>query len=91
MAKSTPQFRIQRWRLLDMAEGEAYIFEGRGQQKTKSLTMIMIRICPGRHMSNESMALMIASLLAVFEIKPPEDEKGRPLPVNFDTASDVLA
>ncbi|KAH6899261.1 cytochrome P450 98A3 [Coprinopsis sp. MPI-PUGE-AT-0042] len=49
------------------------------------------RICPGRHLNNESTALMIASLLAVFEVKPPEDENGLPLPLELDTVSDIIA
>ncbi|KAH6897904.1 cytochrome P450 98A3 [Coprinopsis sp. MPI-PUGE-AT-0042] len=49
------------------------------------------RICPGRHLSNESTALMIACLLAVFEVKPMEDENGIPLPLELDTVSDIIA
>ncbi|KAH6899258.1 cytochrome P450 98A3 [Coprinopsis sp. MPI-PUGE-AT-0042] len=49
------------------------------------------RICPGRHLNNESTTLMIASLIAVFEVKPPEDKNGATLPVEFDTSSDVVA
>jgi hypothetical protein len=37
------------------------------------------------------MALMIASLLAVFEVKPPNDESGKPMVIDMDTASDIVA
>ncbi|KAH6899259.1 cytochrome P450 98A3 [Coprinopsis sp. MPI-PUGE-AT-0042] len=49
------------------------------------------RICPGRHLGNESTALMIASLLAVFEVKPPADKNGLPLLLELDTVSDIVA
>ncbi|KAH6866148.1 cytochrome P450, partial [Coprinopsis sp. MPI-PUGE-AT-0042] len=50
------------------------------------------RICPGRHLSFEITTLMIASLLAVFEVKPPLDEFGEPvIHWKIDTASEFLA
>ncbi|KAH6899266.1 cytochrome P450 98A3 [Coprinopsis sp. MPI-PUGE-AT-0042] len=50
------------------------------------------RICPGRHLSFEITTLMIASLLAVFEVKPPLDESGEPIMHwEMDTASEFLA
>ena len=52
--------------------------------------MAGFRICPGRHYALESAFLMIASILHVFDIKPPVDKDGTPLKVdphiNFDTA-----
>ncbi|KAI1788646.1 CyP450 monooxygenase [Ganoderma leucocontextum] len=48
------------------------------------------RICPGRHFAIDSAFLMIASILHVFDIKPPIDEDGSPLIVDpkipFDCA-----
>ncbi|KAH6905496.1 cytochrome P450, partial [Coprinopsis sp. MPI-PUGE-AT-0042] len=49
------------------------------------------RICPGRHLSLEIIASMIASLLAVFEVKPPKDESGNAIVLEMDTVSDFVA
>ncbi|KAH6905484.1 cytochrome P450 98A3 [Coprinopsis sp. MPI-PUGE-AT-0042] len=49
------------------------------------------RICPGRHLSLEVTALMIASLLAVFEVKPPTDESGKEMSFEMDTVSEITA
>ncbi|KAH6899265.1 O-methylsterigmatocystin oxidoreductase [Coprinopsis sp. MPI-PUGE-AT-0042] len=50
------------------------------------------RICPGRHLSFEITALMIASLLAVFEVKPPLDESGEPIMHwEMETSSEFLS
>ncbi|KAF9548289.1 cytochrome P450 [Agrocybe pediades] len=37
------------------------------------------RICPGRHMSDNSLFSIIASTLAVYDIKPSVDAKGNPV------------
>jgi hypothetical protein len=34
------------------------------------------RICPGRHMSLDSLYAMISATLAIFDIAPPKDENG---------------
>jgi len=34
------------------------------------------RICPGRHFSDTSLYLLVSSLLAVYDIKPPIDDQG---------------
>ncbi|KAF9548286.1 hypothetical protein CPC08DRAFT_648444, partial [Agrocybe pediades] len=36
-------------------------------------------IFPGRYMSNNSVYSIIASTLAVYDIKPPTDEDGKPV------------
>ncbi|KAF9449842.1 cytochrome P450 [Macrolepiota fuliginosa MF-IS2] len=36
------------------------------------------RVCPGRHMGDASLFITIASVLSVFDIKPPLDDEGRP-------------
>ena len=36
------------------------------------------RICPGRHLSAESLTLMAASLLSVFNVTAPKDSNGNP-------------
>ncbi|KAH6899267.1 cytochrome P450 98A3 [Coprinopsis sp. MPI-PUGE-AT-0042] len=49
------------------------------------------RICPGRHLSFEITTLMIASLLAVFEVKPSLDKTGKPIVQEMDTSSKFFA
>ncbi|KAH6917898.1 cytochrome P450 98A3 [Coprinopsis sp. MPI-PUGE-AT-0042] len=48
------------------------------------------RICPGRWLSNDSLFLMAASLLATFNITPGKDEKGQPIPLKFEVSSDLI-
>ncbi|OBZ67817.1 O-methylsterigmatocystin oxidoreductase [Grifola frondosa] len=38
------------------------------------------RICPGRHLADDSLFIIAASVLHVYEINPGLDEKGRPVP-----------
>ena len=38
------------------------------------------RICPGRHFALRNLHLVIANILAVFDILPPLDENGSPQP-----------
>ena len=45
------------------------------------------RICPGRHLSNESLTFMAASLLSVFNITPAKDGDGDPVPLKHDTGT----
>ncbi|KAI0790962.1 cytochrome P450 [Abortiporus biennis] len=40
------------------------------------------RMCPGRHFSDMSMFLMIASVLQVYDIEPAKDKDGRPIDLN---------
>ncbi|KAH6914753.1 cytochrome P450 98A3 [Coprinopsis sp. MPI-PUGE-AT-0042] len=49
------------------------------------------RICPGRHLSLEATYLMIASLLAIFEVKPPTDKSGKEMVLEMDTVSELVA
>jgi cytochrome P450 len=42
---------------------------------------LRLRICPGRHFSNEALVIFLASILACFSIKPPKDEHGEELPM----------
>ncbi|KAH6919329.1 cytochrome P450 [Coprinopsis sp. MPI-PUGE-AT-0042] len=42
------------------------------------------RICPGRWLSQESLGLFAASLLAVFNVLPAKDETGSPIPLKYE-------
>ena len=48
------------------------------------------RICPGRHLSAESLTLMTASLMAVFDIKAPKDANGQSMKVDLRTGSEII-
>ena len=39
------------------------------------------RICPGRHLAEQSLFAVIASVLSVFSITLPLDEQGNPVPL----------
>ena len=48
--------------------------------------MILCRICPGRHFADTTVWLIVASVLAVFDIKPyvdPKSNKEVPPEVSF--------
>uniref|UniRef100_A0A8H7YBL7 O-methylsterigmatocystin oxidoreductase n=1 Tax=Psilocybe cubensis TaxID=181762 RepID=A0A8H7YBL7_PSICU len=49
------------------------------------------RICPGRHLSDDSLYLIIASVLSVYNIKPPIDELGNPLKLEAEFTSGFLS
>jgi len=48
------------------------------------------RICPGRHLSDASMTLLTASLLAVFDIRPARDETGAPRPLSLEFKTSII-
>ncbi|KAH6918171.1 O-methylsterigmatocystin oxidoreductase [Coprinopsis sp. MPI-PUGE-AT-0042] len=48
------------------------------------------RICPGRHLSNEALKFMAASLLSVFDVSPGKDAAGNPLPLKYDTGTEIF-
>ncbi|KAF9460008.1 cytochrome P450 [Collybia nuda] len=48
------------------------------------------RICPGRHLAESSLWLVIASILATFEISPAVDDSGRPIIPKMDFTSGVM-
>ncbi|KAH6917900.1 cytochrome P450 98A3 [Coprinopsis sp. MPI-PUGE-AT-0042] len=48
------------------------------------------RICPGRWLSNDSLFLMAASLVAAFNIVPAKDEQGQPIPLKYELPSDII-
>ena len=49
------------------------------------------RICPGRHMSKNSLYAVVSSVLAVFDIKPPLDADGKPSQLSTDVSSGLLS
>ncbi|KAF9002581.1 cytochrome P450 [Cyathus striatus] len=49
------------------------------------------RICAGRHMSDNSLYIIIASLLASYNIKPPVDERGNEIKLMHEVTSGLLS
>ncbi|KAH6918907.1 O-methylsterigmatocystin oxidoreductase [Coprinopsis sp. MPI-PUGE-AT-0042] len=49
------------------------------------------RICPSRHLSNEALTLMAASLLTVFDVNAPKDSiSGQPIKVALETIDSLV-
>ena len=47
-------------------------------------------ICPGRHLADNSIFLMVACLLAVYDIKPPVDDQGNAIKLKPDFSNGIL-
>jgi len=50
-----------------------------------------LSICPGRHLSDNSLYAVVASVLAVFDIKPPLDADGKPAQLSTDVTSGLIS
>ena len=48
------------------------------------------RICPGRHFANEALYITVASVLHLFNIEPPLDDKGQPMRVEPEIVLDYF-
>ena len=53
---------------------------------TKSLT----RMCPGIHLSDNSLYLIASCLLAVYDIKPPVDDQGNVIELKPEFTNGIL-
>ena len=47
-------------------------------------------ICPGRHFADNSIFLMVACLLAVYDIKPPVDDQGNAIKLIPDFSNGLV-
>jgi cytochrome P450 len=55
-------------------------------------SFMLARICPGRHFSGEALAMLVASVLACFNVRPPKDEHGEEVQMGpMDMASVMIA
>ncbi|KAI1790237.1 cytochrome P450 [Ganoderma leucocontextum] len=50
----------------------------------------VFRICPGRHLAEATVFMVCASMLHVFDIKPPVDSNGVPVKVEYKVTNDTL-
>ena len=48
------------------------------------------RICPGRHLNDNSLYLIISCLLAVYDIKPPVDDQGNDIELKPEFTNGVI-
>ena len=48
------------------------------------------RICPGRHLSDNSLYSIVSCLLAVYDIKPPVDDQGNIVKLEAEFTSEFL-
>ncbi|PIL24825.1 cytochrome P450 [Ganoderma sinense ZZ0214-1] len=48
------------------------------------------RICPGRHLAEATVFIVCASMLYVFDIKPPVDSNGAPMELEYKVTNDTL-
>ncbi|KAF8960727.1 cytochrome P450 [Flammula alnicola] len=49
------------------------------------------RMCPGRHMSDNSLYAIVSSVLAVYNITPPLDANGTPIKLTAEVTSGLLS
>jgi cytochrome P450 len=49
------------------------------------------RICPGRHLSNETLSIMAISILACFDISPALDDAGKPKELKLEVTSSIVS
>ena len=51
----------------------------------------LLRICPGRYFAEASLLICTASILHVFNIRPPLDEHGVPLKLKYRATDDMVS
>jgi hypothetical protein len=49
------------------------------------------RTCPGRHLADNLLYSTVSCLLAVYDIKPPVDDKGNPIKLEADFTSEFIS
>ncbi|KAI0333732.1 CyP450 monooxygenase [Cubamyces sp. BRFM 1775] len=74
---------------------ERFIKDGRLDPTVRDPTDYMFgfgrRICPGRHLAIPSLFINIASILHVFDISPPLDDNGQPIPIKYEETHGLLS
>jgi hypothetical protein len=49
------------------------------------------RACPGRYFADQSLFLLVASILSVFKISPPRDEQGNQVPLKLEQMTGLIS
>ena len=57
----------------------------------KHLSSFFFRICPGRHLADNTLYSIVSCLLAVYDIKPPVDDQGNIIKFEADFTSEFLS
>ena len=52
---------------------------------------LYLRVCPGRHFAAASLFIYCASVLHAFDIMPPKDENGNPIPMEYKQKYDLVS
>ena len=52
--------------------------------KEDKLMLQIVRVCPGQHLAKASIWIMVAYILALFDIEPTKDEAGHEIPIRAD-------
>lgn len=50
-----------------------------------------VRACPGKYFSDDTLTLMIANIIACFDIRPALDENGAPIPLALNVTPTIIA
>ena len=58
---------------------------------TYILWQFFLRVCPGKHFSDNFLYLIVSCLLAVYDIKPQVDDQGNIINVKADFTSGLLS
>ncbi|KAI0821982.1 cytochrome P450 [Trametes gibbosa] len=62
---------------------ERFIKDGASDPTVRDPRDFAFGVCPGRFFAEESLYLIVASILHVFDIGPPLDEVGRPIKIEY--------
>ena len=88
MASSIQMFAIRSRSFLVSDEGASFVPR---HQRSPFRTGFGSRICPGRYFADAALFINIASVLHVFDIGPPLDEKGNPIYVKMEMSDGFLS
>ncbi|KAF7760173.1 hypothetical protein Agabi119p4_10849 [Agaricus bisporus var. burnettii] len=74
---------------------DRFIKDGKFNEKIRDPSVAAFgfgrRICPGRYFSDNSLFIMIASVLAVYDVKPQIDDNGREVEIKVDVTGELLS
>lgn len=84
---------IREWQRLDLVDGEHAIelLDCISLRFNANFLTLSPSICPGRHLAEQSLFIIVASVLSAFSITPLIDEHGKPVPCKSEMTSGVLA
>ena len=57
---------------------------------SEELTVLQSRVCPGRHLAENSLFSLVSSILATFNITKKLDEHGNELPLKYEFSKGLI-